>query len=147
MGGGECELSLVISTVLSRPLKSLYGKSISTARLCNLQRLNMCLLKVLMVLIKEVWGGTTEKQLYVRLEPRSPTLFRAWVQNWMHHGIATAIAGDFLNRKQNRKVFSQWEANLAILHRKTHRNRNRSVTAKKSPPWTWISLWAPLAII
>ena len=52
----------------------------------------------------------------------------------VHHGIATAIASDFLNRKRNRKEFPQREANLAIFHRKMHRNRNRIVTAEKSQP-------------
>ena len=52
----------------------------------------------------------------------------------MHHGIATAIASDFLNRRRNRKEFPQREANLAIFHRKMHRNRNRIVTAEKSQP-------------
>ena len=33
----------------------------------------------------------------------------------MHHGIATAIASDFLNRRRNRKEFPQREANLAIF--------------------------------
>ena len=36
----------------------------------------------------------------------------------MHHGIATAIACDFLNRKRNHKEFPQRDANLAIFHRK-----------------------------
>ena len=52
----------------------------------------------------------------------------------MHHGIATAIASDFLNRRRNRKEFPQWGANLAIFHRKMHRNRNRIDTAEKSQP-------------
>ena len=52
----------------------------------------------------------------------------------MHHGIATAIASDFLNRRRNRKEFPQREANLAVFHRKMHRNRNRVVTAEKSQP-------------
>ena len=50
----------------------------------------------------------------------------------MHHGIGTAIASDFLNRRRNRKEFPQREANLAIFYRKTHRNHNRIVTAKKN---------------
>ena len=41
----------------------------------------------------------------------------------------------------------QGEASLAIFHRKTHRNRNRIVTAIKSPPRILTSLRAPLAII
>ena len=52
----------------------------------------------------------------------------------MHHGIATAIASDFLNRRRNRKEFPQREANFAIFHRKMHRNRNRIVAAEKSQP-------------
>ena len=52
----------------------------------------------------------------------------------MHHGIATAIASDFLNRRRNRKEFPQREANFAIFHRKMHRKRNRIVTAEKSQP-------------
>ena len=52
----------------------------------------------------------------------------------MHHGIATAIASDFLNRRRNREEFPQRKANLAIFHRKMHRNRNRIVTAEKSQP-------------
>ena len=52
----------------------------------------------------------------------------------MHHGIATAIASNFLNRRRNRKECPQREANLAVFHRKTHRNHNRIVTAEKSQP-------------
>ena len=33
----------------------------------------------------------------------------------MHHGIATAIASDFLNRRRNRKEFPQRGANFAIF--------------------------------
>ena len=33
----------------------------------------------------------------------------------MHHGIATAIAGDFLNHKANRKELPQREADLSIF--------------------------------
>ena len=47
----------------------------------------------------------------------------------------------------NRKEFPQREANLAIFHRKTHRNRNCVVSGKRSPPRLWRSLWAPLAAI
>ena len=47
----------------------------------------------------------------------------------MHHGIATAIASDLLNRRRHRKEFPGWEASLAIVHCKRHRNRNRIVTA------------------
>ena len=36
----------------------------------------------------------------------------------------------FCNRRRNRKEFPQREANLAIFHRKMHRNRNRIVTAR-----------------
>ena len=50
----------------------------------------------------------------------------------MRYGIATAIASEFLNRRQNRKEFLQREANLATFHRKTHRNRNRIVTRKEN---------------
>ena len=52
----------------------------------------------------------------------------------MHHGIATAIASDFLNRRRSRNEFPEGEANLAIFHRKMHRNRHRIVTAEKSQP-------------
>ena len=48
----------------------------------------------------------------------------------VRHGIAAAIAIDFLNRPRNREEFPQREANLAILHRKMHRKRNRIVTAE-----------------
>ena len=41
---------------------------------------------------------------------------------------------DFLKRRRNRKEFPQRKANLAIFHRKMHRNRNRIVTAEKSQP-------------
>ena len=33
----------------------------------------------------------------------------------MHHGIATAIATDLVNRRRNRKEFPQLEASLAIF--------------------------------
>ena len=56
------------------------------------------------------------------------------VSGWVHHGIATAIASDSLNRRRNRKEFAQREASLAIFHRKMHRNRNRIITAEKSQP-------------
>ena len=57
----------------------------------------------------------------------------------MHHGIATAIASHFLNRRRHRKEFLQRDANLAILqckmhrifHRKMHRNRNVSLPQSK----------------
>ena len=52
----------------------------------------------------------------------------------MHHGIATAIAREFLTRRRNRKELPQREANLVIFRRNMHRNRNRIVTAEKSQP-------------
>ena len=59
------------------------------------------------------------------------------VLSWVLHGIATARASDFWNRRRNHKDLPQWEANLATFHRKTHRNRNHIATAKQSPPRIW----------
>ena len=57
----------------------------------------------------------------------------------MHHGIATAIASDFLNRRRNRKEFPQREANLAIFIAKriatatvSLPQRNRNLFSRKN---------------
>ena len=65
----------------------------------------------------------------------------------MHHGIATAIASDFLNRRRNRKGSLQWEANLAFFIAKRIATATTSLPQKKSPPRIWRSLWATLAVV
>ena len=65
----------------------------------------------------------------------------------VHHGIATAIVSHFCIAEKIARNFRNEKQNLAIFHRRTHRNRIRIVTAKKSPPRIWTSLWAPLAVL
>ena len=49
----------------------------------------------------------------------------------MHHGIATAIASNFLDRKRDGEEFPQ-QAQLAVFHNKQDRNDELIVDASKA---------------
>ena len=76
-----------------------------------------------------------------------PRYYFFWLLYWVHHGIATAIASDFLNCRRNHKEFLQREASLAIFIAKRIATATVSLPQRKSPPRIWTSLWAPLAAI